>query len=137
MECEVCIDQLVTTPVIIIIVTITDHKKVHPWIILAETIGEVWVSQIQIPIKWFIKWVELIKVDWAMAQIIKANQVTYTQVIIITLIILIIVIVLITIIIMVHLCHKVEITLFIQVQIPAATITWILTIILPTVMLIE
>ncbi len=29
-ECEVCIDQLVTTPVIIIIVTITDHKKVHP-----------------------------------------------------------------------------------------------------------
>ena len=82
---------------------------------------------------------ELIKVDWAVVQIIKANQVTYTQVIIITLIILIIVIVLITIIIiiMVHLCHKVEITVFIQAQIPAATITWILTIILSTVMLIE
>lgn len=138
MECEVCIDQLVITPVIIII-TITDHRKVHPWIILAETIGEVWVAQIQIPIKGFIKWVELIKVDWAVVQIIKANQVTYTQVIIITLIILIIVIVLITIIIiiMVHLCHKVEITVFIQAQIPAATITWILTIILSTVMLIE
>jgi hypothetical protein len=115
--------------IILTSVTTTDHRKVHLWITLAETIEEVWVAQIQTVIEGFMKWVELIKVDWVVVRIIKVDQAIFTQTIII--ITTTITLITITIIMMVHLCHRVELTVFIQAQIP------ITIIILSAVMLIE